>query len=311
MIFLPPGVSDDEIDRLHLERSFENPARWEDTLKSAYIDAKTDPALSEVLKGAFLQEDRADAFRSFVGSDQAAAMAQFIQRFGLTPSSAICDLGCGPGHFAHALRQFGFGNLTAMDPNGERNSGTGYLREISGGAVDIINSLDEWRTISCRFDAIVSSGTIHHWQHIPLVAIDARRAMKPGAFWFAFGEYFASTPHEFAQAITQHPTASRYGSYEWAYPPSVYVDMIQSVGFNLVAVIPYFYESNRLTGSMSEAPPDIDIAELNKIVDEGLVASGGTVEQFWEEVDLFRRQRHGNRVFTRPQVMVFQRVASA
>jgi SAM-dependent methyltransferase len=308
MINKHQGETNDEIDRLDLSGSFENPSLWEETLKKAFIEAKFDQDFSAVLKSAWLQENQAEAFSDFSSSSIAISIPNFLNRFGINQTSAVCDLGCGSGHLAYALHKRGFQNVSAMDPNSEWYSGTGYLKSILSSEINIINDFKEWRNITDRFDAIVSKGTIHHWQHIPLVAIDARRTMKPGAFWFAFAEFFANSPREFVTLIKSHPTASRYGSYEWAYPPSVYVDLIQSIGFSLVAVIPYFYRSNELIGSMRQVPSDINIDSLNKIVDDNLCIPGGTVEFFWEEVDLFRRQEHGYRIYTEPQVLVFQRV---
>jgi hypothetical protein len=39
--------------------------------------------------------------------------------------------------------------------------------------------------------------------------------------------------------------AKRYGTYEWPYPASAYVDLIQSVGLNLEAVLPLRYGGKR------------------------------------------------------------------
>jgi 2-polyprenyl-3-methyl-5-hydroxy-6-metoxy-1,4-benzoquinol methylase len=309
MVFRDPGRIDDELDVLAVAEMFEDPRRWEEAMNGAFAAARTDASLAEALRSAYLEEDRVEAFERFRASSQARAVAEFIARFGVGPDSAVCDLGCGPGHLAHALAGRGFNAVSAMDPNGEWYTGTGLLKSVAGGRIEIINELREWRRIRGRFDAIVSQGTIHHWQHIPLVALDARRTMKPGAFWFAFSEFFANTARELAQAVATHPTASRLGSYEWAYPASAYADLIQSVGFALVAVVPYFYRRNELVGSMRPAPPDLDVAALERKVDRGLVALGGSVEMFWGEVDKFRRQAHGHRLFTEPQVMVFQRVA--
>ena len=309
MVFRDPGHSVDEVDSLHVAESFEDPRAWEDCVVRAHSEAARDPELSAVLRASFLQQDRQQAFADFHASPQANGIAEFIARFGIQADSEVCDLGCGPGHLAYSLFERGFRRVSAMDPNGEWNTGTGYLRSVVGDGVQIINDLEQWRGITARFDAILSQGTIHHWQHIQRAALDARRAMKPGAMWFAFSEYFANTAGELARAIRLHPTASRFRSYEWAYPASAYVDLIQSVGFALVAVVPYFYGRNRLVGAMRPVPADLDLAAIERKVDRGLVALRGTVEMFWDEVDRFRRQAHGHRLFTEPQVLVFQRVA--
>jgi SAM-dependent methyltransferase len=291
-----------------LASSFEDPARWENTIRYAQQEARNDKALAALLRSIYLQEDRREAFENFHISEIPDAISSFIVRFGVWKHSAICDLGCGPGHLAYALSKRRFENISAMDPNGEWNTGTGYLRSVANNRINIINDQKVWRSIRGKFDAIVSQATIHHWQHIPLVATDARRTMKPGAVWFAFSEHFANSPREFVNAINSHPTASRYGSYEWAYPPSAYVDLIQSVGFTLIAAIPYFYRNNEIIGSMREVPADIDPKKLTDDVDRSLL-SGETVECFWNEVDMFRRQDHGNRIYTEPQVLVFRRTA--
>ena len=94
--------------------------------------------------------------------------------------------------------------------------------------------------------------------------------------------------------MNAHPTAQRYKSYEWAYPASVYVDLIQSVGFALVAVIPQFYDKSLLITSRPSAPEDLDTAALTRLTDAQLTGPGGTVELFWDEVDSLRRGATGH-----------------
>src|SRR5260370_3399579 len=204
------GSADDDIDKMDLARGFENPARWEDTIKSAQQEAKNDKSLAAILSSIYLQEGRREAFETFDVSEIPDAISSFILRFGISKSSVICDLGCGPGHLAYALSKRRFKNISAMDPNGEWNTGTGYLRSVAGNRINIITDLKESRSIGGKFDAIVSHATIHHWQHIPLVAMDARRPMKPGPLWVAVSEYFANSPREFVSALHFHPNASRY-----------------------------------------------------------------------------------------------------
>jgi len=308
LIFKAHGSIPDAMDTLSLASGFEDPVRWEETMLRAYEEATTDPALASLLRRVYLQENREEAFSSFLESGIPGAIATLIERFGITSESQIVDLGCGPGHLAHAMHRLGYRNVSAMDPNSQWHTGTGFLRSIAVDRIDIINDLGSWRKIIGRFNAILSQGTVHHWQHIPQVALDARRTLKPGAFWFAISEFFANTPAALVSLLKAHPTRSRYGSYEWAYPASAYVDLIQSVGFNLVAVIPYFYNRNELLGTMQPVPTDLDVKSLSQLVDERLMMPNGTVELFWEEVDAFRRKEHGNHVFINPQVLIFQRV---
>jgi len=192
-----------------------------------------------------------------------------------------------------------------MDPS---DQSTAYLASVAGKRIEIINDLERWRSIRGRYDALVSMATIHHWQHIPWIALEARRTMKSGAYWFAVMEWFANTPKEFLMAMTHHPTRERYKCYEWAYPASAYVDLIQSVGFNLAAAVPLHYRRNvfRYPPDAVQIPDTIDQDALNDIVDRHLMGPNGTAEMFWAEVDA-RRRKPGLRLLTRPQVLVFQR----
>jgi SAM-dependent methyltransferase len=309
LLFKAHGTPDDAMDNMRLTSGFEDPSRWEQTILEAYKEAEREPALAKILSSVYLQENREEAFASFAKSGIPGAIKRLVNRLGIGIESEIADLGCGPGHLAYAMHKLGFQNVTAMEPNKHWYTGTGYLSSIAGDQIHIINDLEAWQKIKGRFDLIVSQGTIHHWQHIPKVALDARRTLKPGAFWCAIKEFFANTPRELVDSLENHPTATRYNSYEWPYPASAYVDLIQSVGFNLVSVIPYFYNQNELVGSMAPVPGDVDIPALSAAVDKQLMQPGGTVDSFWEEVDIFRRQEHGNHIFVNPQALIFQRIA--
>jgi hypothetical protein len=116
-------------------------------------------------------------------------------------------------------------------------------------------------------------------------------------------EFFANTPREFLALVNGHPTASRYHSYEWAYPASAYVDLVQTSGFNLVGVIPQKYHGNEFLGYSVPNDPDLSLW-----VDENLISPNGTVEAFWSEVDAFRRSCSGNHNYMTPQVLIFQRI---
>jgi SAM-dependent methyltransferase len=49
-------------------------------------------------------------------------------RLGTSRQTPIADVGCGRGHAAHAMFKLGYERVTAMDPNAEWFTGTGYLR---------------------------------------------------------------------------------------------------------------------------------------------------------------------------------------
>ena len=51
-----------------------------------------------------------------------------LHRLGTSRQTPIADVGCGRGHAAHAMFKLGYERVTAMDPNAEWFTGTGYLR---------------------------------------------------------------------------------------------------------------------------------------------------------------------------------------
>jgi 2-polyprenyl-3-methyl-5-hydroxy-6-metoxy-1,4-benzoquinol methylase len=299
----PVGTCPDDMDRFHMNDGFEDPKRWEETIHEAFADAERDQVFADILRVNYLEKDLAASFLLFQQSPIPKAIEGLLQRLNVTHQSAIADVGCGRAHLAYSLHKLGYANLTAMDPNGEWYTGTGYLKSLTDHNIKIVNDLAEWSKIFGYYDAIVSSGTVHHWQHVPRVAIDVRRVMKPGAYWLMISEYIANTSLEFLYRLNSHPTATRYNSYEWAYPASVYVDLVQTSGFNLVGVIPKDYNHNEFFRYS-----DHTNAELSQWVDQNLCAPNGTVEAFWSEVDRFRRNDSGSRSYTEPQVLIFQRV---
>lgn len=297
------GCESDALDNLTLYNDDKSLFR-DELLKRIAQDAKDDPDVASLVDTYHLTGPLSEQIEAYIGQGSAQELAALMARFGIDKCSTIADVGCGLGWIALALDRLGYKNLTAMDPS---EDSTAYLRESNDHQIEVITSLDEWRTIKHRFDALVSLATVHHWQHIPWISLEARRTMKPGAYWFAAMEWFADTPAEFLQAMITHPTRERYQLYEWAYPVSAYVDLIQSVGFQLVAVIPQGYKKNAFLSVSDGSPtPNLDQDAFDAFVNEHLTGPNGTVELFWAEVDQQRRKPR-RRQFTRPQVLIFQR----
>lgn len=260
--------------------------------------ADSDPQFAASMPKYWLCAVPSEAFADFLDCGIPDAVIRLLSKFGFDKHHYICDLGCGTGHLVYALARRGFEHLAAMDPVADY---TGYI-ESSTPQIELIKSIETWRTIGARFDAIVSNGTIHHWHHIPLISRDARKTLKPGGYWFAIQEAYANTPHDLAFQMHNHPTASRFNHYEWFYPASAYVDLVQSVGFSLVGVVPFGYRQNELLMPSKDVTSDSESEE----VDRDLSA---TVEMFWREVDALRRNKATPQRFTIPQALVFRRVA--
>ncbi|PZV02313.1 MAG: hypothetical protein DCF24_02155 [Cyanobium sp.] len=305
LIKTEPGKEWDGMDELVLVKDIEGKDD-EEFWERLRADAQTDPDISKLFDVYNLWGSPAELFEQFYNLGVAQSIAELMRRFGITEQCCIADVGCGWGWLPFSLDRLGYKDLVAMEPS----NAVRHLKEATEERIEIVTDLDCWRSIRHRFDALVSVATIHHWDHIPWIALEARRTMKSGAFWFVVMEWFADTPAEFIQAMETHPTRVRYHQYEWAYPVTAYVDLIQSVGFSLSAVIPFYYRNNSLltVGSQAPTPDTIDQEQLNDLVDQHLTGENGTVEMFWAEVDANRRRPNSYKLFTRPQVLVFRRV---
>ncbi|MCT0199210.1 class I SAM-dependent methyltransferase [Synechococcus sp. CS-1325] len=303
IVSAPSGSFPDDLDCFQMN-GYEDPGEWEAAMKRAFIEARSDAEVAQLLRTHYLEENVAASFVAYRESGVPEAVDGLLKRLGLSLQTPVADIGCGRGHAAHAMARLGYEKLTAMDPNDEWYTGTGFLRSLDDHNIRIVNHVDEWGKLGGSFGAIISSGTVHHWHHIPQIAIDTRRAMQPGGYWLMIAEYFANSARDLVDGLNSHPTATRYGSFEWAYPASAYVDLIQASGFLLVGVIPLHYRG-ALFYSGCELPFD---DKLDQWVDANLTLPGGTVEEFWSEVDAWRRGIGVARNYTVPQVLIFKRV---
>lgn len=304
-----PGEESDKMDELVLVRDIEGNDPYGDELWSRMeADTESVPEIAEMFNTYNLRDTPAERYERFSRLGVVQAIAELMDRFGIAKDHCIADVGCGWGSLLFSLDRLGYKDLVAMELSVDA---VRYLQDATQERIEIVTDLVHWKSIRHRFDALVSVATIHHWDHIPWIALEARRTMKPGAYWFVVMEWFADTPAEFIQAMESHPTRVRYHQYEWAYPASTYVDLIQSVGFSLAAVVPFYYRNNSLLTVASQAPTpeEIDQEQLDMLVDEHLTGPNGTVEMFWAELDANRRRPAGYKLFTRPQVLIFQRVA--
>src|SRR5947209_7850985 len=166
------GQPDDALDNMGFLGGFEDPDRYEEVMAQIYSDARSDEQLADTLRKAILEEDVGASLEFYRNSQVPAAIVELMSRFGIARASAVVDVGCGRGHTAYALYRNGFTNITAMDPNSRYSTGTGYLASLPDKPIKIVNSLPEWRGIKSRFDAAVSTSTVHHWGHIPHGPID-------------------------------------------------------------------------------------------------------------------------------------------
>jgi SAM-dependent methyltransferase len=303
------GHENDALDRMIVSDRSEDPQLYEEKMKQIYLEAKTDFDLQRVIESSFLDQDHKKAFDRFSNSLAPQAIHRLINQLGLNQNSQIADVGCGRGHAAHSLNQLGYRNLVAMDPNTNFYTGTGYLKGLKSHSVEVISDMEVWHQKNSVFDLVMSSATVHHWKEIPQISLELRRKLKPGGFWLVLSEFVANSPNEFIDVMNGHPLSHRFKTYEWAYPASSYVDLISSVGFKLRGVIPHHYRSNEFIGWSLPKPDGFNQIELNSWVEENLLKSPGTVEAFWNEIEMHRRGQGKFQLYSSPQAFIFQRVA--
>jgi len=301
----PAFVDSLDLGRLNILALEENAARHEAVIVAQHDDPS--PAVQRLLESTYLDKDRAAAFERFQTGHEFQTMRRLFEILGVQPGMRVCEIGGGAGFLSWALVQAGFKDVTLVEPNGEFNTGTGYLRTRADGAgLRIHNDLHAWHADDARYDLILTKNCIHHFKNMTQAAAAIRQKMRPGARWFAFREQFADTPRELYELLAAHPYCQKYGLYEWAYPASHYVEALELAGFKLGAALPAGYANHALAAYRNDAG-DAEARHLTAQVDE-LLQKGphGTVNAFWNEV---ARNRAGNgatlRFFSRPPLMVF------
>jgi hypothetical protein len=152
----PLGAYPDDMDRLRMG-GYEDPAEWEEAMKRAYVEAKTDAEVDQLLKTHYLEEDVAASFAAYRNSGVTEVVDELLMKLGVGRQAPIADIGCGRGHAAHAMYKLGYANMTAMDPNDKWYTGTGYLQSLSDHTIRVVNCLDEWNQLGGRFGAITGN----------------------------------------------------------------------------------------------------------------------------------------------------------
>jgi hypothetical protein len=287
----------------------ERPEKFESIIVEQQKQCASNPALASLLDSIYLESDRALAFERFRGGYEFRTIEKLLGLFRVGRESRLCEIGGGPGFLSWALLQAGFTHLGLLEPNPHFNTGTGYLRTRPDAAGIIIhNDLVSWHATADRYDAVITKNCIHHFPNIAQSAAAIRQKMNNGSLWFSFREWFAETPAELYRQLAGHPYCQPYGMYEWPFPAWHYAEAIEIAGFRLKAVVPAAYANNCL-GTFQEQEGNDAVRWFTAQIDHALTADPAiTVRTFWQEM-LNNRFRGGNtRLFTRPQLMVFERV---
>ena len=287
----------------------EDPEKFERWVAEANQKAKDDPAAAGLVEAMYGESDRRRAFERFRRSDDFRQLDRLLRLWCDLGSSAICEIGAGPGMLAWALTQNGFKQVSILEPNGLQITGTGFLQSLNtGGGIRIWNDLARWHADSGRYDLILTRNCVHHFQNIALTAAGIRKKMTPKGIWVMVREWYADDARELYRQLWDHPLCQTELLYEWPHPASHYVECMELAGFRLNAVVPADYADGCLGAYLPEDRP---------------LKNGGFTEKIYRTLQrnprrtklLYRAELFANRYlgrrwrrYTRPQVMVFERV---
>lgn len=296
-------------NELKLNSLRESPERVESAIFEYQRQARRDPSVQTFLESIYWEADRDRAFNRFLAGLEFRTIKKLLGTFGVNENSSVCEVGAGSGFLSWALYKSGYTKIEVSEPNGFFTTGTGYLRSRADSEnIRVWNDLDAWYTQAPVYQNIITKNCIHHFQNIPFIAAQMRRKIAPNGLWIAIREFYADTASELYASLASHPMSQKFDIFEWAYPSWHYVDNIEIAGFRLVAAVPAGYANNAMGDYVeSEGPPDNQklTQDIDQILRETPLA---TVQGFWNEMLKNKFENAGQRFFTRPQMMVFQRI---
>ena len=297
--------------RLELHALREDPELCERFIEEENKLAAIDPAARERVVAMYWERDREQAFKRFSESLDFQQIDDLFAIFGVGREHEICEIGGGSGQLAWSLAKAGYQHVDLLEPNALPITGTGWLRsEIAAGRsnVRICNSLDAWYADDKLYDVIVTRNCVHHFPNIAMVAAAVHQKMRPGGRWVMIREQFADTPEELRAGLRNHPYCQKYKTYEFFFPARYYVESLELAGFKLTSVVPAKYGNNALsTYSNDTGTPSNQrrTARWRSVLQRKPCL---TVACFRSENFLVRSFGYKRHRFTRPQVILFERV---
>ena len=120
----------------------------------------------------------------------------------------------------------------------------------------------------------------------------------------------ADTPAELRMQMRNHPYCQKYGVYEFPFPARHYIGSLEYAGFRLRSVVPSGWGNNALS-SYTRTAGSIWNQRLSKLWRSVFKKLPKLTVLLYRLEDFFNRAMGTRfRWFTRPQMMIFQRVES-
>ncbi|MDB6135912.1 MAG: hypothetical protein JWM59_4155 [Verrucomicrobiales bacterium] len=290
----------------------EDPDLWEKLiLEENSAAAAGDADAKYRVESMFWEADRELAFRRYVESLDFRQILDLLHVFRISRKNPLCEIGGGSGQLAWSLATSGFQQVELLEPNPRWITGTGWLEtrlEDLGGRLTIRNDLTQWYADEKLYHNVITRNCVHHFPNIPMAAAAIRQKLKKGGHWVMIREWFADTPQEMRRQMTNHPYCQKYGVYEFPFPSRHYVDSLEYAGFKLRAAVPLGWGNNALS---SYSP------EEGSRRNQKSSRLWRSILKRWPRLTsgLFRLENFSNRTagtgfrkFSRPQMLVFQRV---
>lgn len=303
-----PGVErKDQLDALNFIDLKDDWVKFEEIIVRQHAEGNKE--INDVLKSIYLNEDRAESFNRFLNSREFHYIKHLLSVLGVKPLERICEVGGGAGYLSWALHQTGYQYMTLFEPNPSKISGVAHLKSLPEAAnIHIYSDLHEWHSNKAQYDVILTKACLHHFGNISQVAASIRQKMPIGGRWIALREQFSDTPQELAVLLRDHDYCQKHNLYEWGYTAAMYVEALELVGLRLTAIVPSFY-ANDCIGTNLENPDTEESLKFTAEIDGLLQHSPDvTVERFWEEHYARYKSNKVPLQYTRPQVMVFEKI---
>jgi hypothetical protein len=297
------------LDDLEMFGLVEDPDRWERLILDENRRASFDPTARAIIESMYWETDRERAFARFLESRDCAGIGKLLKLLGVRSDHAVCEIGGGNGCLAWALCQAGYRDMTLLEPNPHFITGTGYLQtRPDARRLKIGNDLPGWYGDPAKYDVILTRNCLHHFPNLAWSAACIRQKIVPGGRWVVIREPFAETASELYRFLHGHPYSQAYGVFEFALPAAHYVESIELAGFRLAAVVPGGYANNCLS-QYENGPGGFWTRRWTAAVDFVLRRyPRGTAVAYRAEQFLRRTLSLPLRLFSRPQVMLFERI---
>lgn len=279
----------------------------EETIRKEAELSKTNPNIKTLLEALYLEEDRELSFQRYCASQEFKILLNEIARHvGCDWNAKICEIGAGPGFLAVALSKAGFNNVSILEPNNAWITGTGFIGNSAHKCgVHVWNDIDDWYASDEFYDLIITKACVHHFDNISKVAAEIRCKISSDGKWLMFDEYFANSAEELYCALVDHAHVIKYGQYEWPYSASLYVELLQLVGYKLIEVLPNRYENNYISRNISG---NVKITKIVTIISKILIKFQMTGFAFKIEKFVCNCLNTNKRfrLFTVPQLLAFR-----